>query len=176
MTRAAKPDTRYAASWAAALQEFLADGTEHVPGAALWSMPREVWTPPTPERCADVVAALAAHNDRRHGERWVPSDTRWLVDDHGEVVGFLDVRLELNEGLRRDGGHIGYAVRPSRRREGHAAAGLRAGLALLGEVGVSQALVTCDDDNVGSWRTIEGAGGVLEDVLDGKRRYWVPVG
>ena len=40
--------------------------------------------------------------------------------------------------------------------------------------------VTCDDDNVGSYRTIEGAGGVLQDVSDQSarghamlRRYWI---
>jgi predicted acetyltransferase len=40
-------------------------------------------------------------------------------------------------------------------------------------LGIESALVTCDDDNVGSIRVIEGAGGVLEDVRGVKRRYWV---
>jgi predicted acetyltransferase len=39
-------------------------------------------------------------------------------------------------------------------------------------------LVTCDDDNVGSIRTIEKNGGILEGVVRGpdeqpKRRYWI---
>jgi len=40
-------------------------------------------------------------------------------------------------------------------------------------------LVTCDDDNIGSIRTIENNGGVLEEVISGpdldrpKRRYWI---
>ena len=34
-------------------------------------------------------------------------------------------------------------------------------------------LVTCDTDNTASRRTIEGAGGSLEDIRDGKRRYWI---
>ena len=42
--------------------------------------------------------------------------------------------------------------------------------------GIDPALVTCDDDNVGSVRVIEAAGGVLEDVRGVKRRYWVPTG
>jgi predicted acetyltransferase len=39
--------------------------------------------------------------------------------------------------------------------------------------------VACDDDNVGSIRTIEKNGGILEDVGSGpdlekpKRRYWI---
>jgi len=35
-------------------------------------------------------------------------------------------------------------------------------------------LVTCDEDNVGSARTIEANGGVYEDSRQGKRRYWIP--
>ena len=42
--------------------------------------------------------------------------------------------------------------------------------------GIDPALVTCDDDNVGSARVIEANGGVLEDVRAGKRRYWVATG
>ena len=48
--------------------------------------------------------------------------------------------------------------------------------------GLTQVLVTCDDDNIGSIKTIEKAGGVLENVVDGpdlvkpKRRYWIQTG
>jgi predicted acetyltransferase len=42
------------------------------------------------------------------------------------------------------------------------------------ELGIDPALVTCDDDNIGSIRVIENAGGELEDVRGAKRRYWVP--
>ena len=43
-------------------------------------------------------------------------------------------------------------------------------------LGIDPALVTCDEDNTGSIRVIEAAGGVLEDVRGVKRRYWVPTG
>ena len=42
------------------------------------------------------------------------------------------------------------------------------------DLGIDPALVTCDEDNIGSVRVIEAAGGVLEDVRGIKRRYWVP--
>jgi len=42
---------------------------------------------------------------------------------------------------------------------------------------LERVLVTCDDGNVASARTIEKAGGVLEDVRDTElghtRRYWI---
>ena len=49
------------------------------------------------------------------------------------------------------------------------------------ELGLGRVLPTCDDDNVGSIRTIEKDGGVLENVVTGpglltpKRRYWIEV-
>ena len=40
--------------------------------------------------------------------------------------------------------------------------------------GIDPVLVTCDRDNIGSRRTIEANGGVLEDVRGVKMRFWVP--
>ena len=48
-----------------------------------------------------------------------------------------------------------------------------------GKLGIGRILVTCDDDNIGSIRTIEKNGGILENVISGpdldkpKRRYWI---
>jgi predicted acetyltransferase len=42
--------------------------------------------------------------------------------------------------------------------------------------------MTCDDDNIGSIKTIEKCGGILENVVSGpdlpkpKRRYWIHAG
>ena len=41
------------------------------------------------------------------------------------------------------------------------------------EHGLDRVLVTCDEDNVASRRTIERGGGVYEDSRNGKRRYWI---
>ena len=47
------------------------------------------------------------------------------------------------------------------------------------KLGLKRVLVTCDDDNVGSIKTIEKNGGVLESIVTGpdgdkpKRRYWI---
>ena len=49
-------------------------------------------------------------------------------------------------------------------------------------LGLKRVLVTCDDDNVGSIKTIEKNGGVLENIVAGrdgdtpKRRYWIATG
>ena len=96
------------------------------------------------------------------------------------IVGRVSIRHSLNAVLERVGGHIGYVVVPEFRRRGYATAML--GLALRiarDKLGIRRVLVTCDDDNVGSIKTIERNGGVLENVIEGrdldkpKRRYWI---
>ena len=96
------------------------------------------------------------------------------------IVGRTSIRHHLNEHLLRVGGHIGYAVVPEFRRLGYATEILRQSVVIArDQLGITRALLTCDDDNVGSIRTIEKNGGVLESVLTGpdldkpKRRYWI---
>jgi predicted acetyltransferase len=96
------------------------------------------------------------------------------------IVGRTTIRHSLNEFLERVGGHIGYVVVPEFRRQGYATAILRLSLQIArGKCGgADRVLVTCDDDNLGSIRTIEKNGGILENVVSGpdqkgKRRYWI---
>ena len=122
---------------------------------------------------AAYVAEKVAERDHVEDPDWVLNTNLWWVDGD-EYVGRMSIRHELNEWLKEVGGHIGYDVRRSRRREGHATAMLAAALTIAHELGIEQALVTCDDDNVGSRLVIERNGGVLEDSRKGKLRYWVP--
>jgi predicted acetyltransferase len=96
------------------------------------------------------------------------------------IVGRVSIRHGLNDALRRVGGHIGYVVVPEFRRQGHATEILRFAINIADrQLGIRRVLVTCADDNVGSIRTIEQNGGVLEDVVSGpdletpQRRYWI---
>jgi predicted acetyltransferase len=124
---------------------------------------------------------IAWERGRRLPHGWVPCTTRWLVDDGG-YIGTVNVRHELTEWLLRIGGHVGYAIRPARRGEGHGTLICRLGLDVCREIGLGRVLITCDDDNEASRRIIERNGGVLEDVVPqpdrdvAKRRYWVDLG
>jgi predicted acetyltransferase len=104
---------------------------------------------------------------------FVPATELWWVDD-AAILGRVGIRHRLTPALLEVGGHIGYDVRPSARRRGHATAMLRAALIVARELGIERALLTCNVDNVGSRTVIERNGGVLEDERAGKLRFWVP--
>lgn len=103
----------------------------------------------------------------------MPSTELWWVDGE-EYLGRVGVRHRLTPTLLEIGGHIGYDVRPSARRRGHATEMLRQALGVARGLDIDPALVTCDIDNVGSRTVIERNGGVLEDERRGKLRFWVP--
>lgn len=175
VTALARPDIRLHASWAAAMAEQHAEG-QHVSGSGLWMLPQSEQWDLTEAGCARFVDALLAAADEPDNDDMVPCEFYWVTDGAEEVVGFLAIRTRLNEWLFNEGGHIGYGIRPSRRREGHAARALALAVLRCAELGIDRALVTCDDDNVASARTIERGGGVYEDTRNGKRRYWIGTG
>lgn len=95
----------------------------------------------------------------------------------GRIIGALHFRHELNEYLLLHGGHIGYGIRPSERRKGYASLMLGMMLDILKERNFGRVLITCDDGNHASARSIERNGGLLENIVaegTGKtRRYWI---
>jgi len=104
----------------------------------------------------------------------------WWIVDGDTYLGAIDLRHYLNAFLLEGGGHIGYSVRPSARRRGLATWALGTVLLKAPALGLDRVLLTCDDGNIGSARTIESNGGVLEDVRSTeaglKRRYWITLG
>jgi predicted acetyltransferase len=99
------------------------------------------------------------------------------------IVGRVSIRHCLNDFLERAGGHIGYVVVPEFRRQGYATTILRLSIRIAREkLGIRRVLVTCDENNIGSRRTIEKCGGILENIVSGpdlpapKRRYWIDAG
>lgn len=128
-----------------------------------------------PDAFADYVEGqIAESGNVPRPPGWGPATHLWYVDGT-TFLGRLSIRHHLTPWLRDYGGHIGYDVRPSARRHGHATAMLREALPWCAGLGMSEVLVTCDVDNLASRRVIEHAGGVFEDQRDGKLRYWVRV-
>ena len=136
------------------------------------------------EMMKEFEASQSAHDggfwsvDNFDYEKWL-EDNRLsemginIPDTFVPAVQFLHLRLRLNDNLLKQGGHIGYSIRPSERRKGYAKEQLRLGLLEAKKKNIKKALVTCHDDNPGSRKVILANGGVLEDVQDSVERYWI---
>ena len=100
--------------------------------------------------------------NRIPSEEKVPAETYFLVrESDNKIVGMINIRLVLNERLRKEGGHIGYGIRPTERRKGYNKINLYLGLKCLKNHGVKEAFLDCDKDNLGSAKTIKSLGGRL---------------
>ena len=129
------------------------------------------------------VQPNAAHRTLARMERGadgsVPSSTYLAVrrsDDR--LVGIIDLRHHIDHPILGTwGGHIGYSVHPDERRKGYATRMLQLDLENARKLGIQRVMVTCDDGNTASEKTILKNGGVYEkDVLvDGRvvKRFWI---
>jgi predicted acetyltransferase len=182
MIRLVAPDRRYQRSYLAAADEFAATG-EQRDGDGLWAEEPEgdyagfsftrdgLEDPDEFERFVTRrLAAALPETPRKPG--WVTCTFLWMVEED-DYVGSLSLRHELSDFLLQEGGHIGYSVRPSARRRGHATEALRQAIPLAATHGIPRLLVTCAEHNAGSRAVIEANGGVYEDSRNGTRRYWI---
>jgi predicted acetyltransferase len=176
------PHPRFQRSFLAAADEFLAAGEDRYANLVSW--PAEGGFPGICfgrqqledagefERfCAFLVGQR--NTDAPRPPAYVPYTEMWM-DVDGGYAGRITLRHRLTEPLLTWGGHIGYGVRPTSRRRGHASRALALMLPLAAEKGIDPVLVTCDVANEGSRRAIENNGGVYEDTREGKLRYWIP--
>jgi predicted acetyltransferase len=172
------PTTDLHASFLAAMAEFRAEGRGGPDDATMIGSDHRAWFPrwDTPEAFARYVAEVLADADdpvpprstpRPDGR--VPQTTLWWRDGP-EYLGRVGIRHHLTPALRERGGHIGYDVRPSARRQGHAAAMLRAALPVARDLGLDRVLLTTDADNVASQRVILANGG---EAVPGTHHYWI---
>ncbi|MDT0342748.1 GNAT family N-acetyltransferase [Streptomyces litchfieldiae] len=171
------PTTAVHASFLEAVDEWVAEGRGTVHDGSMLGRDMVVyggrWRDP---------AAFAEYVERNLADArpetprpvaMVPSTVLWYVTGD-TFLGRLSIRHRLTPRLLDWGGIIGYDVRPSARRRGHATAMLRASLPVAHDLGHDPVLVTCDHDNVASRKVIEACGGVFEDQRAEKLRYWIP--
>ena len=161
------PSATYEESWLKAIKEFEEEGYK-----GFWN-----WFE-TPadinmyiQKCKNNAEGMHLHNG------WVPSTTFWLVDK-GIFIGHGNIRHKLNDHLLKIGGHIGYAIRSSERGKGYGSKMLELLLPEARKIGITKALVTCDNTNLPSKKIIENNNGEFEDSYLGedgitKLRYWI---
>ncbi|PKK99662.1 MAG: GNAT family N-acetyltransferase [Tenericutes bacterium HGW-Tenericutes-2] len=107
----------------------------------------------------------------------VPATTFILIDENQEIYGSINLRYFLNEDLLKYNSHIGYGIKPNKRKQGYGKLMLSLVLEKAREHRLTKVLITCNDENIASYKTIEACGGVLENKVfktDGYiRRYWI---
>ncbi|MGA7672374.1 MAG: GNAT family N-acetyltransferase [Nitrolancea sp.] len=164
------PSVRWQASFLDALAEFHGEGT--LLNYEMIALRRDF--------PAFVRLIVGYSRGERLPPGFIPSTDFWLIDDD-EFIGRVSIRHELTEGLRRIGGHIGYQIRPTKRRLGHGTRILALALPKARELGLTRVLVTCDETNIGSRKIIEANGGEFENAVDledgspRKLRYWIQI-
>lgn len=111
---------------------------------------------------------------------FVPYSTFFCLDVERDLfVGAVNIRHYLNESLLLNGGHIGDGVRPTERRKGVATKMISLALEECKKIGIDKVLMVCDKKNIGSAKSIENNGGVLENeiLVDGivEQRFWISI-
>lgn len=102
---------------------------------------------------------LEEDRTRIPNEEKVPAETYFLVrENDNKIVGMINIRLTLNENLKKFGGHIGCSIRPTERKKGYNKVNLYLGLLCCKEHGISEVLMDCDKSNLGSAKTMQALG------------------
>jgi predicted acetyltransferase len=168
MTFLTEPSSKYLETFLAGLREFHQEGRMLQYNFQVVSQDFERF-----------LHSLRAQQDQTkfvpHG---IPQRHFWLIDDN-EFIGILSLRRGPDETFIRISGHVGYQIRPSKRRRGYGRELLRQGLQKAKELGFTRVLLTCDEDNIASKKVIESNGGQFENAIlvDGapvkKLRYWI---
>jgi predicted acetyltransferase len=109
-------------------------------------------------------------------EGFVPV-TRYFLFFNSKIAGYVDCRWSLTEATLQYGGHIGYNIAPSYRGQGLSKDLLTFALEQYNNRNFEKVLLTVDEDNIASKKSIEKKGGVMENsyYYEGKLhcRYWI---
>jgi predicted acetyltransferase len=105
---------------------------------------------------------LEEDRNRVPSEEKVPAETFFLVrENDNKIVGMINIRLTLNERLKKFGGYIGYSIRPTERQKGYNKINLYLGLLCCQKHGIKEVLMDCDKENPASVKTMISLGGKL---------------
>ncbi|MCF8495293.1 MAG: GNAT family N-acetyltransferase, partial [Alphaproteobacteria bacterium] len=111
----------------------------------------------------------------------VSYETLWLSCG-ALFIGEVSFRHELNDFLKKFGGHVGYGIRPSLMNQGLGTLSLKLTRARAARRGLKELLLTCAPDNPASEKIILNNDGVYQDTLADNpfghgltKRFLVPV-
>ena len=130
----------------------------------------------------DIVQKMKDNRDPlKLPPNYVPSYDFFAVEDE-KLIGVIHIRVRLTVKLLQYGGHIGYGINPKYWKMGYGTELLKLALEQYSDLIEDKSiLITCDDDNIGSYKIIEANGGKLENKVENEdngevfitRRYWI---
>lgn len=126
---------------------------------------------------------LEKHRNYEVTEENVPAETFFLIRiNDNKIIGTINLRLALNEKLRKFAGHIGYSIRPTERRKGYNKINLYLALQECKKHGLKRVMLACDKHNIASAKTIQAFDAELErEFYDDEmyhcmqQHYWIDV-
>ncbi|MFT5366339.1 MAG: putative acetyltransferase [Candidatus Latescibacterota bacterium] len=114
----------------------------------------------------DIVIRLDGISQADYTIGYVPSHNFGIYLANTDIkVGQIGFRIGISELLKKYAGQVGYGVEEAHRGNGYAAKALCA-LRKHVSLYLPHVYITCTPSNVASARTIEKAGGVLQEVVD----------
>ena len=134
----------------------------------------------TYEECMDRYYKIQDNEYAKSIDR-CPGKTYFLIrKNDNKLIGMINIGHHLTPKMLVHGGHIRYGIRPTERRKGYNKINLYLGLLkALEEFNLDKVMLDCDVKNLGSDKTIQALGGVLErtdiDDYDGALTnvYWI---
>ncbi len=169
-----KPDLMYYEQYNDMMREWFESKTRIAP----WFLDRPF---DTLDEFAGFIRML---DDCEHGivdKQYAATTSFFVVDENDRLIGASSLRHYLTVEGYRTWGHIGYGVRPSERRKGYAVKILGLMLEQARLKNMRRVLLGAYEGNIGSCKTIEKCGGILENTVKGKydeepiRRYWISI-
>ena len=80
----------------------------------------------------------------------------------GKIIGMVEIRHNKDRLLISHFGHIGYILGPQYRGKGYAKCMLYLALKITKQIVPGPIILTCDETNIASYKTIERCGGILK--------------
>ena len=127
----------------------------------------------------EYVEKLAKEEVAAQKPEWSTA-TKYFAFINGAVVGEISCRWQIEKGILLEwGGHIGYGVAPDFRGYHFAEKMVEFVLPEYRKRQILQVMISADKGNLASRKTIEAAGGLLENIVEVDTneicRYWIDV-
>ncbi len=112
---------------------------------------------------------LKITEDNMHVPSWVPATLFFFMEDD-EILWAIQISHHINNPMLSLEwscvGHMGYGLRPSARGKWLAKIMLALGLTEAKKLWIDDIIISANEDNIASWKTIESCGGKYIKTID----------